>query len=51
VFDRKELISIREKAGELAAVNGTNETWVRAYQTLADAADRLDAMLARCELK
>ena len=31
-------------------VGNLNPDWVRAYESLADAADRLDAMQARCEV-
>ena len=45
MFDRNELIAIREKAESAIKIkNGQplmNPTWVRAYQRLADAADHL----------
>jgi hypothetical protein len=47
-FDRQELIGLRERALDLSDSTGMSPTWVRAYLALADAADRLDAMEARC---
>ncbi len=49
MFTRKELSKIGSKAILLADVKGTNPQWVRAYVQLADAVDRLDAMIARTE--
>ncbi len=49
-FEREELRNIREKAVE-QAISCPNNHWTRAYKQLADAADRLDAMMARCEDK
>lgn len=47
-FTREELIKIRNRAEELAKVNVKhNENWRRAYLNLADAADRVDAMICR----
>ena len=46
-FTREELIRIREKSIALSYVLDTSPTWIRVYQALADAADRLDAMIAR----
>ena len=48
LFGRNELQNIRERANEMAAVDGINQHWSRAYLALADAANILDAMLARC---
>ena len=48
LFDRHELQNIRERADEMAATDGMNKHWVRAYHALSDAANNLDAMLARC---
>jgi len=45
-FDRDELIELRERAESLGS-GVLNPRWVRAYQALADAADTLDAMIAR----
>lgn len=47
MFERVQLIKIRAKAERLAGLKGTNPHWVRAYLRLADAADHLDAMIAR----
>lgn len=48
-FNRKELIEIKERAKKVA--NDTiNPLWQRAYLRLADAADHLDAMIARCSV-
>ncbi len=50
-FSRDELHKIQERAAGLARGAG-NPAWQRAYLALADAADRLDAMVARStELK
>ena len=48
LFGRQELQDIRERADEMSATDGMNAHWVRAYDALADAANNLDAMLARC---
>jgi hypothetical protein len=51
-FTRKELMTLREKAianAMIPAENAINPLWKRAYLRLADAADHLDAMMARCE--
>jgi len=50
-FTREELWSIRAKAEQAASVKGTNRQWVRAYLALSDAADWLDAMMARTEFR
>ena len=47
MFTREELWKLRERAENKANISGTNSTWVRAYLALADAADHLDAMIAR----
>jgi len=49
-FARAELIDLRERAAAMAELKGTNPRWVRAYLTLADAADRLDAMTERTRI-
>ena len=48
VIEREELISIRDRAD--SEVQHLNGRWKRAYQNLAEAADRLDAMIARTEV-
>lgn len=47
IGDRGFLQELRDTAAGMAAGN-LNPDWVRAYLALADAADRLDAMDARC---
>ena len=49
LIDRENLQAIRDEAIGMATGN-LNPDWVRAYLNLADAADRLDAMQARCEI-
>ena len=49
MFERHELIELREKAQHYAAIKNLNPDWQRAYLGLADAADRIDAMIARTE--
>ena len=46
-FTREELIGLRERCEDLAMVEGLNPRWARAYLAVADAADRLDAMIQR----
>lgn len=47
-FKPGELVALRDRAQSLASiVTDTNSGWARAYEALADAADRLDAMLVR----
>jgi hypothetical protein len=48
ITDRDFLIALREEAEKWASTPCTNPTWVRAALALADAADHLDAMNARC---
>jgi len=48
-WSRREMQDLRERAKNTASVEGTNPDWVRAYLGLADAADRLDAMIARTQ--
>ncbi len=50
MIHRFELQSLRERALKEANVHGINLQWKRAYEAFADAADRLDAMNARCTL-
>lgn len=47
-FTREELCNLGLRANHMANVEGINPVWRRAYLQLADAADRLDAMVARC---
>ena len=49
-FERKELWEIRSRAEKQAEIV-VNPHWKRAYRWLADAADRLDAMIARTTWK
>ena len=49
-FERKELWRIRARAEKQAEIKGLNSTWRRCYLALADAADHLDAMTARCTI-
>ena len=46
IIDRQVLQNLRDDALGMASGN-LNPLWVKAYQQLADAADRLDAMQAR----
>jgi hypothetical protein len=50
VNERKFLIGLRLQA-EYASKFVLNPCWKRAYLALADAADRVDAMIARTEVK
>ena len=50
MLDRSELQKIREEAKNSSKAPRQNENWNRAYLALADAADRLDAMIARTEV-
>jgi len=49
MFSRTELQHIRDTALEEA--RSTTETWRAVLQRLANAADHLDAMIARTEVK
>ena len=49
ITERAFMQELRDTANGMA-VGNLNPDWVRAYEALADAADRLDAMQARCEL-
>lgn len=49
IIERPYLQELRDTAKGMVAGN-LNPEWARAYQALADAADRLDAMEARCTL-
>jgi len=46
IIERSYLQELRDTAKGMCSGN-LNPNWVRAYEALADAADRLDAMLAR----
>lgn len=46
--ERKYYQSIKNDAKNEADCPELNQTWERAYLALADAADYLDAMIARC---
>lgn len=48
ITERKFLQQLRETAQGMVCGN-MNPDWVRAYESLGDAADRLDAMQARSE--
>lgn len=47
-FTREELQELAIRARHAAEVEGLNPFWVGAYWALADAANILDAMMARC---
>ena len=49
ITERSFMQELRDTAKGMA-IGNLNPDWVRAYEALADAADRLDAMQARCEL-
>ena len=46
-INRMELIHLRERCDEIIRTKGLNERWKKAYQQVAEAVDRLDAMKAR----
>jgi hypothetical protein len=48
-FTRDELIDIRDRAEEMSRQTSLYPAWSRAYLALADAADCLDAAIARAE--
>ena len=48
-FTRSELQSITERALDCVEGCALYPTWKRAYEDLLDSADRLDALIARCE--
>ena len=48
LLKRGYLIALRNSAEDASIVRGLSRSWQRAYQRLADAADHLDAMWARC---
>lgn len=49
-FEREELQKIRDRAWKESQIEGLNEFWVSACLRLAEAADYLDAMIARTEV-
>lgn len=49
--DREFLINLREACLDAAEVDNLSPSWARAYLSLADAADRLDAMNARITVR
>ncbi len=49
ILKRKDLQELREKAIGMS-IGNLNPDWKRAYESLAEAADRLDAMQARSEV-
>lgn len=51
VFTRAELQALRDRAEAREAFPHTPPAWRHALARLADAADHLDAMLARCTIK
>ena len=50
-FCRAELQELLSRALDMSRVHHTNPMWKLAYYELAQAADRLDAMIARTEMK
>lgn len=46
-FHRKELTQLKLRAEWLARQPNQSPTWIRAYQDLADSADRVDALIYR----
>ena len=50
-FTREELWLIIKKAVPMSQVPFLSERWRDVYQALADAADTLDALMARAELE
>ena len=51
LFTRESLRDIRDAALTEASYYAENQVWIQAYLRLADAADHIDAMLARSEEK
>ena len=47
MFTQEELRTLRNRAEKESKTEGQNPLWTRAYQQLADAIDRLEAMMAR----
>jgi len=50
MFNREELIVLRNKAYEASETPHLTRGWRRAYLSLADAANHLDAIIARTEV-
>ena len=48
-FERKELQKLRQRAERAAGEYEINTSWKRAYLRLSDAANTLDALIARSE--
>ena len=46
-FTREDLIILREKARKASKIEGLVSDWKLAYQNLMEAADYVDAMMAR----
>ena len=46
-INRMELIRLRERCDEIIRTKELNGRWKKAYQQVAEAVDRLDAMKAR----
>ena len=51
MFERKELQRLREKAYDMADNYVKSTSWKRAFIALGDAANQLDAFIARTEIK
>jgi len=49
-INRMELIHLRERCDEIIRTKELNKRWKKAYQQVAEAVDRLDAMKARTEV-
>lgn len=49
MFSREELWDIRDRAEDMASIKSLNSGWKRIYLNLADAANSLDAFIARTE--
>ena len=50
-FTREELIDLRDRSLAMSRLPCANPNWNRAFEDLAAAADRLDAMFARAALQ
>lgn len=50
-FTREFLWELRDKARDFSELSGLNTHWKRAYEAIMDAADRLDAMIARSTIR
>lgn len=51
MFSREELQKIKKRAYEFANIEGIDSAWKRVLLRLGDAANELDAFMARCEEK